>query len=917
MTTLSAPFARRSVAVLGALLALFGLFTMAGWLLRQPQLVRLVPGFLMVFDTALGFTVAGLALLAGVGLPAWRRTVKTAAGVALAALGLLVLAEYGFGADFGIDGRALHTWLIDPGRNPFPGRPSRATALGMVLAGSIFLVVPRARTALHRLGVGTLAAMLGALGLLALIGYLLGLPGTLDFYFLSQVALPTASGFVLLALALWLDWRVEPWSSVALQLSLRRRLSLALLALTLPSLAVTLSITYLQMRQAATANAVREVEGKVVLAAKHLDELVNTFANSLRVLSVNPVLHKASVPELEAHFRETLNYLPMLASFELVDRDGVIVATTRPENRGRRFAQLHDAALEALRRQAQDEPPDALFIDVQRSESALHALSGAADGAGRSFAVLVATLDRRHLLQRIADVGEGSGDGDGDEYAYLLDGQGRIVASVDPDVTRETVHPLAAALRTATAQRGSFDLPLAHAGTSPLPPERLLSSYARLGPFGDNRFADWTLVHAVPAREVLEPMHRLFGFVATVAATMAGAAVLLGLKLARSIYRPVRELSAAATRLGEGDASARAGAASGVSELDGLARSFNRMAERIVASQRAMQDSHEALRALGESNAVAAAVITSAAEGVMVLDAELRIESINPAFGHITGFSPAESLGRTPRLLFSGRHDDEFFRRIREAADTTGHWHGEIWNRRRSGEVYPQQTSISLLRDADGRVSHYAAVFSDSTERHRLEARLRELASVDGLTGIANRRVFDEVLARECQRAQRSGPPLSLVMADIDHFKRYNDRHGHQAGDDCLRQVARAIATAVGRVGDLAARYGGEEFAVVLPNTDAAAAALVAERIRAAVAALALPHGASETAACVTVSLGVATLAAQPLPGAADTPQTLLARADQALYRAKAAGRNRVATAANAASPAPDQGIGRGSTALA
>ncbi|MEP7261073.1 MAG: diguanylate cyclase [Usitatibacter sp.] len=179
------------------------------------------------------------------------------------------------------------------------------------------------------------------------------------------------------------------------------------------------------------------------------------------------------------------------------------------------------------------------------------------------------------------------------------------------------------------------------------------------------------------------------------------------------------------------------------------------------------------------------------------------------------------------------------------------------------------------------------------------EERYRELSSIDALTGIANRRTFDTALALEWARALRERQPISLIMADIDHFKLYNDRYGHPAGDICLQQVSRAIDSCTNRAGDLAARYGGEEFAVILPSTDAAAAAVVAERIRAAVAALGLAHETSSVAAFVTISVGLATMT----PQQAGQGSSLTAAADRALYRAKDSGRNCVVTETLAPDP--------------
>ncbi len=175
--------------------------------------------------------------------------------------------------------------------------------------------------------------------------------------------------------------------------------------------------------------------------------------------------------------------------------------------------------------------------------------------------------------------------------------------------------------------------------------------------------------------------------------------------------------------------------------------------------------------------------------------------------------------------------------------------------------------------------------------RRESESRYRALSDVDGLTGIANRRRFDEVLALEWSNATASGKPVSVIMLDVDHFKLFNDQYGHQAGDACLCDVAAALRKAVGRSEDLVARYGGEEFVVLLPGTDAAGSAVLAERIRRAVQETAIAHAGNPEAGVVTVSLGIST--AEPFEDRRTVPSFLVSCADQALYRAKRAGRNR------------------------
>lgn len=166
---------------------------------------------------------------------------------------------------------------------------------------------------------------------------------------------------------------------------------------------------------------------------------------------------------------------------------------------------------------------------------------------------------------------------------------------------------------------------------------------------------------------------------------------------------------------------------------------------------------------------------------------------------------------------------------------------------------------------------------------------LKRLSASDGLTGIANRRFFDESLTREWRHARRNKSSLALIMCDVDHFKLYNDNYGHQAGDDCLRQVARCICSVMDRSTDIVARYGGEEFVVVLPDTRIGGVLVVAEKIRHAIHSMNMPHSASAFAR-VTLSIGIAAM----VPEAENPPQELIEHADRALYRAKHEGRDRV-----------------------
>ena len=215
---------------------------------------------------------------------------------------------------------------------------------------------------------------------------------------------------------------------------------------------------------------------------------------------------------------------------------------------------------------------------------------------------------------------------------------------------------------------------------------------------------------------------------------------------------------------------------------------------------------------------------------------------------------------------------------------------------RSDGEYVWIRDVVHVVRAEDGSVEALIGFMFDISERKRTEERvlslqreLEELSFKDGLTGVANRRMFDTVFEREWSSARRTALPLTVILLDIDFFKEYNDRYGHLAGDDCLRQVAGALAAAALRPRDFFGRFGGEEFVMVLPETDAGSALTVAERLRAIVLELGIAHEGSAVAPTVTVSLGIGTI----VPAPDDDRQQFLEYVDKLLYKAKQTGRNR------------------------
>ncbi|MBS1214423.1 MAG: diguanylate cyclase, partial [Proteobacteria bacterium] len=212
-----------------------------------------------------------------------------------------------------------------------------------------------------------------------------------------------------------------------------------------------------------------------------------------------------------------------------------------------------------------------------------------------------------------------------------------------------------------------------------------------------------------------------------------------------------------------------------------------------------------------------AAMFESAREGVMVMDAETRILAVNRAFCEHTGYSAEDMLGQTPRLLRSGRQDEDFYTDLWAEVDSTGYWEGEISNRRKNGEVYPRMLSISAVRNENGQVTHYVGVFSDITQLKDDAARLDFLAHHDPLTGLPNRLLLYARLQHGLDVAHRERRSLALLILDLDRFKDVNDSFGHLAGDELLQKVAQRLTSRLRGI-DTVTRLGGDEFAVLLDD---------------------------------------------------------------------------------------------------
>ncbi len=240
---------------------------------------------------------------------------------------------------------------------------------------------------------------------------------------------------------------------------------------------------------------------------------------------------------------------------------------------------------------------------------------------------------------------------------------------------------------------------------------------------------------------------------------------------------------------------------------------------------------------------------------VMITDAEGTIVSVNRSFSRVSGWAAHEVIGQTPRVLASGRQDADFFEAMWNALLTRGHWQGELWNRRKSGEVYPEFLTVDALRSAGGGITHFVTVFSDLTERKEHEQRLSYLAYNDELTGLANRTLFLDRLERAVSIARRKGGLVAVQAIDLDSFKAINETFGHEAGDLLLKAAAKRVKECL-RESDTVARLEGDGFGVILPVLDGAKGAR--EAARRILAALCRPVFLAGDEISLGASIGIA-----------------------------------------------------------
>ena len=389
----------------------------------------------------------------------------------------------------------------------------------------------------------------------------------------------------------------------------------------------------------------------------------------------------------------------------------------------------------------------------------------------------------------------------------------------------------------------------------------------------------WLVAATGRVDDFFAPMKTLRTIVLALFAVALAASVIVSVVLSRYISAPLVRLLAQLSRQ-EDEGQLPLPASGSGDEIEEIASVCQRYVESLRQSNDKLADlvAEQRQTALGLS--IFKEVFLNVVEGITITDTTGTIIQANPAFEKITGYSAAEAIGKTPRLLKSDYHAAEFYRAMWESIARHGYWSGEIWNKRKNGEIYPEWLTISAIRDHSGDITHYAAVFNDITTTVRQQERINFLAYHDSLTELPNRLLALERLHQAFHTCRRKGGSVVCLILDIDNFKTVNDSIGHDVGDLLLQELVRRLLPTL-RSEDTLGRLGGDEF-ILLFHDQGEAGGRILPVLEGLYHQLETPFVFDEQKVYVTVSVGIATH-----PADAATPEELLKRAELALYNAK------------------------------
>jgi diguanylate cyclase (GGDEF)-like protein/PAS domain S-box-containing protein len=404
-----------------------------------------------------------------------------------------------------------------------------------------------------------------------------------------------------------------------------------------------------------------------------------------------------------------------------------------------------------------------------------------------------------------------------------------------------------------------------------------LVGYAKSSGYRDYPGMGWISLMREDVTQAFAPARELRFRILMMGVVLGGLFAWLGWLMAGRIAGPITRISRAAEKVAGGELSYDVPAIQGDGEVAHLSAAIHDMVDKLTREIRQRRKAEDGLR-------LSAKVFEQNSEAIMITGADYAIVSVNRAFTQITGYSEEEAIGRNPRFLASGKQNQSYYQNFYATLERTGLWRGEIWNKRKNGEIFPQWSTVSVLRDDAGNVTHYIAVFLDITERKMEEERIQYLANYDVLSGLPNRYLLNDRLDQALNLAQRHQTKLAVLFIDLDHFKNINDSLGHDIGDELLKAVAQRLKACLRR-SDTIARQGGDEFIALLGDLNSEdEVTFVAEKM---IESLRSEFKIGELQLSISLSIGVSIY-----PDDGETAVQLLRNADMAMYRAKDSGRN-------------------------
>ena len=636
--------------------------------------------------------------------------------------------------------------------------------------------------------------------------------------------------------------------------SIRAYLLLLVLALSVPFVMVVGYGIYSD-RQQTIANTKLSLKILVNTMVTNTGGKIDNTRLLLERLAARPIVQQVDPRHCDPILQELYQLHPEYANVDYTNKDGLMVCSAVPEPGGRMINIAHTS----------------WFMEVTKKQRFVVGKPHFGPITGKWVSVLTSPIfNARHELIGTIQLPLNLKSYDpqipahllapGSHYGFFNEDGILVWRNVDPDHVIGTHAKSEAARQVIALRNGELE------GTA-------MDGVPRFYSVMEIPDTGWIAWIGVPVSAIYAEANKRAKIASTIVLIAVLMLLFITLIIARRITRPIAALENTARALHNGDFGARA-TVKGPRDIAAVAQEFNSMVD-------AQQHSLEQLRI--------AATAFESHEGMMITDANHIILRVNSAFTRTTGYASEEIVGRAPLLLRSDHHDAVFYRAMWESIERTGGWQGEIWGKRKNGEVYPKWLNITAVKSSQGAVTHYISTEFDITERKKADEKINELAFYDQLTGLPNRTLLQDRLRLAMAVSTRHKMHGALMLIDLDNFKTLNDTLGHDMGDLLLKQVAERLCACV-RAEEVVARLGGDEFVVILTNLGtlenhaATQAESVGEKI---LAALNQPYQINEVTFHSTPSIGVTLFKGQHVG-----IDELLKQADLAMYKAKDTGRN-------------------------